>query len=437
MAREIALLTNPTSGKGAARAPRRSRCRGCGRPASHVRSLVGRDADEALDLARAVRRRRRRERWSWCGGDGMVHLARAGAGRHRRPRSGSSRPAPATTWPATSTCPRSDPQRGRRRGGRPRTRARSTWPAVGSHVLRDRAGRRLRRHRQRARQRDDLAARARCATTSPPSPSCGSSSRCPTPSSSTATQHRLEAMLVAVGNGPSFGGGLRITEGAVARRRPARRGDHQADEQARSWSAPTPSCSRAPTSRTRSTSTTGSRSVTVAAPGIVAYADGERLGAAAADRRRRARWRCRCWCPDERMTRPAERTPRFRREQRAPGASPTSPQLYDFALDDFQVRACQRARGRPRRAGRRADRLRQDDRRRVRRAPGAATGPQVLLHDADQGAVEPEVQRPRRALRRRPGRPAHRRQHDQRRGAGRGDDHRGAPQHAVRRLRAR
>ena len=39
----------------------------------------------------------------------------------------------------------------------------------------------------------------------------------------------LDAMLVAVGNGPSFGGGLRITEGARARRRPARRGDHQAD----------------------------------------------------------------------------------------------------------------------------------------------------------------------------------------------------------------
>ena len=29
------------------------------------------------------------------------------------------------------------------------------------------------------------------------------------------TTRRLDAMLVAVGNGPSFGGGLRITEGAV------------------------------------------------------------------------------------------------------------------------------------------------------------------------------------------------------------------------------
>ncbi|WP_278255746.1 diacylglycerol kinase family protein [Nocardioides convexus] len=39
-----------------------------------------------------------------------------------------------------------------------------------------------------------------------------------------------EAMLVAVGNGPSFGGGLRITHGAEARRRPARRGPDQAGQ---------------------------------------------------------------------------------------------------------------------------------------------------------------------------------------------------------------
>ena len=44
-------------------------------------------------------------------------------------------------------------------------------------------------------------------------------------------QHRFEAMMVAVGNGPSFGGGLRITEGAAPRRRAARRGRDPADEQ--------------------------------------------------------------------------------------------------------------------------------------------------------------------------------------------------------------
>ena len=108
--------------------------------------------------------------------------------------------------------------------------------------------------------------------------------------------------------------------------------------------------------------------------------------------------------------------------------------LYDFALDDFQVAGLPGARGRPRRAAspRRPARARRWS------ASSPSTwrwpGPQVLLHHADQGAVEPEVRRPGRALRRRPGRPADRRQQHQRRGAGRGHDHRGAAQHALRRL---
>ena len=89
---------------------------------------------------------------------------------------------------------------------------------------------------------------------------------------------RLEAMLVAVGNGPSFGGGLRITEGAeiddgwldvvvikpmskleLVRTYPklytGRHVTHPQDEHHRV------------------------RRVTVAAPGVVGYADGERLAA--------------------------------------------------------------------------------------------------------------------------------------------------------------
>ena len=54
---------------------------------------------------------------------------------------------------------------------------------------------------------------------------------------------------------------------------------------------------------------------------------------------------------------------------------------------------------RPRRrsvgAGRRADRLGQDRGGRVRRGPGPRRGPPGVLHHADQGAVEPEVPRPR------------------------------------------
>ncbi len=91
-------------------------------------------------------------------------------------------------------------------------------------------------------------------------------------------EERLEATLVAVGNGPSFGGGLRITEGAelddgmldVVVIRPLSKlgllrtypklfkGTHVHAPQYQHHRV---------------------RRVTVAAPGIVAYADGERIGA--------------------------------------------------------------------------------------------------------------------------------------------------------------
>jgi diacylglycerol kinase (ATP) len=87
----------------------------------------------------------------------------------------------------------------------------------------------------------------------------------------------LEAMLVAVGNGPSFGGGLRITEGAVL------------DDGLLDVVIIKP-MSKAGLVRTypklfRGTHVTVPqyehhrvRTVTVAAPGIVSYADGERFG---------------------------------------------------------------------------------------------------------------------------------------------------------------
>ncbi len=87
-----------------------------------------------------------------------------------------------------------------------------------------------------------------------------------------------------------------------------------------------------------------------------------------------------------------------------------------------------------RRPGLRPDRCGKDGRRRVRRAQGAGRGAQGVLHDPDQGAVEPEVRRPRRALRAGQGRSAHRRQRHQRRRPGGRDDHRGAAEHALRRV---
>lgn len=91
------------------------------------------------------------------------------------------------------------------------------------------------------------------------------------------TRVHLDAMLVAVGNGPSFGGGLRICEGAdlhdglldvviirpLSRRELVRtypklyRGTHTSHPQYEHHRV---------------------RRVTVAAPGVVGYADGERLG---------------------------------------------------------------------------------------------------------------------------------------------------------------
>ena len=87
---------------------------------------------------------------------------------------------------------------------------------------------------------------------------------------------RLQAMLVAVGNGPSYGGGLRITEGA-------RLDDGMLDV------VVVRPMSKTDLVRAYPRLYTGSivdhpryehhraRQVTVAAPGIVAYADGERF----------------------------------------------------------------------------------------------------------------------------------------------------------------
>ena len=89
---------------------------------------------------------------------------------------------------------------------------------------------------------------------------------------------RVDAMLVAVGNGPSFGGGLRITQGAEI-------DDGLLDV------VIIKTMSKLDLVRTYPKLYTGGhtkhrqyehhrvRSVTVAAPGIVAYADGERVGA--------------------------------------------------------------------------------------------------------------------------------------------------------------
>jgi diacylglycerol kinase (ATP) len=90
-------------------------------------------------------------------------------------------------------------------------------------------------------------------------------------------QLSLEAMLVAVGNGPSFGGGLRITEGAVL--------DDGMLDVVIIKPMSKPGLVRTYPRLFKGTHVTHpqyehhlARSVTVAAPGIVSYADGERFG---------------------------------------------------------------------------------------------------------------------------------------------------------------
>ena len=89
-------------------------------------------------------------------------------------------------------------------------------------------------------------------------------------------QERFEAMLVSVGNTASYGGGLRITEGAVA-------DDGLLDVvvigpiSKRELVTTYPKLFKGTHVHHPAYRHLTARSVTVAAPGIVAYADGERI----------------------------------------------------------------------------------------------------------------------------------------------------------------
>ena len=87
----------------------------------------------------------------------------------------------------------------------------------------------------------------------------------------------LSAMLVAIGNGPSFGGGLRIAEGALLDDGFLDVVDHQADRQVRAG-AHLPEAVQGHPHDAPPYEHHRVRQVTVAAPGIVGYADGERFG---------------------------------------------------------------------------------------------------------------------------------------------------------------
>jgi diacylglycerol kinase (ATP) len=271
--REIALITNPTAGRGRAGRVRDvalPRLRSAG---FSVRSLQGRDADEALDLARecvadGV------ESLVVCGGDGMVHLAAQAVAR----TDVSLGILPAGTGNDVARyldLPRQDPLAATDRiiAGHVRRidLARSgsqyfvTVLAAGfDAIVNERANQMT---WPKGQMRYNVATLAELRTFTPLSYTLELD----------GSPRQLEAMMVAVGNGPSFGGGLRITEGAllddglldVVLFKPMGRlelvrtyprlfkGTHVTHPQYEHHRV---------------------RTVTVASPGIVAYADGERFG---------------------------------------------------------------------------------------------------------------------------------------------------------------
>lgn len=270
----IALLTNPASGKGKGARARDAALRRFAEAGVSVRSLQGRDAAEALDLATSVVAEGIGT-LVIAGGDGMVHLgAQAVAGTGTRlgiiPAGTGNDVARYLDLPRTDFRAAAD----RVLAGRTRTidLARSgsryfvTVLAAGfDAIVNERANKMT---WPKGQMRYNIATLAELRTFEP----------IPYTLDLDGETRSLEAMLVAVGNGPSFGGGLRITEGAVL------------DDGLLDVVVIRP-MSKLALVRTYPKLFKGThvthpayehhrvRSVTIAAPGIVSYADGERFGA--------------------------------------------------------------------------------------------------------------------------------------------------------------
>ncbi|KAA1415896.1 diacylglycerol kinase [Nocardioides humilatus] len=274
MTREITLLTNPTAGKGRAARVRDTALGLLHGAGWHVRTIEGRDAVEAEDLARKALADGT-EALVVCGGDGLVHLA-------AQVLAGGSTPLgilPAGTGNDAARSvgiPRKDTAAAVARliAWQPRRidLARSgdrhfvTVLAAGfDAVVNERANK---MSWPRGQMRYNLATVAELRTFAP----------LPYELDLDGEQVQLKAMLVAVGNGPSFGGGLRIAEGAAL------------DDGLLDVVVIGP-VTKPELVRTYPKLFTGThvdhpqfsrhrvRKVTVACPGIVGYADGERYGA--------------------------------------------------------------------------------------------------------------------------------------------------------------
>ena len=271
--REIALLTNPMAGKGKHGHVHDEALRRMREAGLVVRDLQGRDADEALDLARqcvadGV------EALVVCGGDGMVHIAVQAVATS----STALGIIPAGTGNDVARyfdIPRKDPAAAADKVITGRTRtidlARSgsryfvTVLAAGfDAVVNERANRMT---WPKGQMRYNIATLAELRVFEP----------LPYTIQIDDLRLELDAMLVAVGNGPSFGGGLRITEGALL--------DDGMLDVVIIKPMSKPGLIRTYPKLFKGTHVTHpqyehhlARSVTIAAPGIVSYADGERFG---------------------------------------------------------------------------------------------------------------------------------------------------------------
>lgn len=208
---EIALLTNPAAGRG-----RGVRVAGEALPRLRdagyvVRNLTGRDADESLDLARqcvadGV------ETLVVVGGDGMVHLAlQAVAATETRlgliPTGTGNDVARYFDLPRKDVRAATDVVIGGKERRVDLARVAATYfvtvlAAGFDAIVNERANEMT---WPKGQMRYNLATVAELRTFKPISYVLEIDGE----------QHRLEAMMIAVGNGPSFGGGLRIAEGAL------------------------------------------------------------------------------------------------------------------------------------------------------------------------------------------------------------------------------
>ena len=276
----VALLTNPPSGKGRGARGREAALDVLRGTDVEVLDLVGADADEALALARSAVPDV--DALVVCGGDGLVHLAvqaLAGTGT-------ALGVVPAGTGNDVARyldLPRRDPAAAThvvldalRRPEDPRRRRRIDLARAGDKhfvtvlaagfdaKVNERANAMTWPHGQ---MRYNIATLAELRTFTPISYTLDLDGE----------TRSLEAMMVAVGNGPSFGGGLRITEGAllddglldVVVIKPMGKGELVCTY---------PKLFTGTHTTHRQYEHHRVRRVTVAAPGIVTYADGERFG---------------------------------------------------------------------------------------------------------------------------------------------------------------